>query len=74
MTNNSEEERKPVSFNIEKETVLDIFRHAASQRRTVIEFRTEEQPDGSFALNSAMDITEHVEVLEDELDTDEVEL
>jgi hypothetical protein len=43
-----------------KDVLMDILRRAASQDRAVIEFKTR---DGEL---HAMDITEHVEVLEDE--------
>ena len=57
-----------VTFGIDKETLLSILRRAASQERTVIEFRTTESDDGR-TLDSAMDITEHVEKMEEHLDT-----
>lgn len=57
-----------VTFGIDKQTLLSILQRAASQDRTVIEFRTKERDDGETVLDSAMDITEHVEVLEKEQD------
>jgi len=43
-----------------KDVLMDILQRAASQDRTVIEFQTR---DGEL---HAMDITDHVEALEDE--------
>jgi hypothetical protein len=54
-----------VILGLDKETFLEIMKTAASQERTIIEFRTAER-DGETVLDRAMDITEHVEVLEEE--------
>jgi len=54
-----------VTLGIAKDDLLDILRHAASQERTVIEFRTTESDNGR-ELDQALDITEHVEQLEKE--------
>ena len=45
-----------------KETLLNILQVAASRERTVVEFRTE---DGEL---SAIEITDHVETLENQSD------
>jgi len=52
-----------VTFNIEPSTILSILKRAASKERTVVEFRAEEK-DGEMQLSKALDITDHVEVLE----------
>ena len=62
-----EQTNDTVSFSIDKQTFLSILKHAASRERTVIEFRTIEQ-DGERRLDTALDITEHVEHLESEVD------
>jgi len=54
-------------LGLDKDSFLSIMKRAASQERTVIEFRTEKK-DGQRVLDRAMDITDHVEVLEDEQD------
>lgn len=64
MTDNTES----VTFNIDKETLLSLLKRAASQERTVLEFRTVETDDGPV-LDSVLEITEHVEELEKHLDT-----
>lgn len=51
-----------VTFSIDKETLLNILRHAASKDRTIVEFTRE---DGE--LKYAKEITEHVEALEDQV-------
>jgi len=56
-----------VEFNLSKETLLSILKRAASQDRTVVEFRTE-VIDGERSLHRALDITDHVESLERDQD------
>lgn len=53
-----------VALNIDPKQLMSMLRHAASQDRTVIEFRRTEQADGTKALDTALDITEHVKDLE----------
>lgn len=54
-----------VRLGIDSDTLLDILKVAASRERTVVEFQTHEV-DGQRELDFAMDITEHVEQLENE--------
>lgn len=61
----------PVTFGIDKQTLLSILQRAASQERTVIEFRTKERDDGETVLDSAMDITEHHTKLEEKFEYNE---
>jgi len=56
-----------VTFGIDKETLLSILRRAASQERTVVEFRTEYDGE-QRKLSSALEITDHVKTLEDNQD------
>lgn len=51
-----------------KQNLTEILSHAASQERTVIEFRTTETEQGARHLSHALDITDHVEELEDAAD------
>lgn len=48
-----------------KKNLSQILSHAASQERTVIEFRTTETANGQRHLSHALDITEYVDELED---------
>ena len=50
-----------------KNTLKSILAHAASQDRTVIEFRTTETASGRRHFTSALDITEHVGELEKQM-------
>jgi len=56
-----------VDFNIDKETLLSILKRAASRERTVVEFQTNER-DGERVLDRALDITDHVQSLEESQD------
>jgi hypothetical protein len=56
-----------VGFGIDKETLLSILQRAASQERTVIEFRTTDDGDDR-ELETAVEITEHVAELEAQYD------
>lgn len=49
-----------------RENLSQILKHAASQERTVIEFRTTETEAGFKHLSHALDITEYVGKLEDD--------
>lgn len=51
-----------------KNALSEILAHAASNERTVIEFRTQETASGRRHLAHALDITEHVAEMEDQLD------
>jgi hypothetical protein len=53
-----------------RETLKQILAHAASQDRTVIEFRTTETASGRRHFSHALDITEHVAELEAQTDDD----
>lgn len=66
MTDNDEEES--VAFNITPEQMTEILAEAASKERTVIEFRTREV-HGRRELHRAVEITDHVEAMEDGLET-----
>ena len=50
-----------------RDNLKQILAHAASQDRTVIEFRTKEAASGRRHFTSALDITEHVSELENQL-------
>jgi hypothetical protein len=54
-----------VRLGIDKQDVLSILRTAASKERCVIEFRTDMQ-SGERTLSTAIEITDHVEALEDD--------
>lgn len=47
-----------------RQSLKQILAHAASQERTVVEFRTEEV-GGKRHFSTALDITEYVEILEE---------
>lgn len=47
-----------------KESLKSILSYAASKDRTVIEFRTSETESGRRHLSHALDITDHVDELE----------
>lgn len=51
-----------------RNSLKEILQHAASQERTVVEFRTSETADGTRHLSHAIDITEYVATLETEAD------
>lgn len=51
-----------------KQELTEILAYAASQDRTVIEFRTTETAGGKRHLAHALDITEHVSEMEQQLD------
>lgn len=55
-----------VTFSLDKETFLDIIKHAAGQERTVVEFKTRETDNGR-ELHHAADITDHVVSLENQV-------
>jgi len=63
--NEENEQTEQTILGLDKDSFLSIMKRAASQERTVIEFRTEIE-GGQRVLDRAMDITDHVEVLEDE--------
>lgn len=54
-----------------KQSLKSILARAASQDRTVIEFRTNETESGGRHLSHAIEITDHVDELERRLDQDE---
>lgn len=55
---------------LDKETLLSILKKAASQERTVVEFRTVDR-DGERVLDRALDITDHVDSLESDQEINE---
>lgn len=59
----SQNKRETVKLGIDKQTLLDILKHAASRERTVIEFQTN-IVDGERQLDTALEITDHVNELE----------
>ena len=58
--------KQEVSLNLDKRDLLSILKTAAAKERAVIEFRTEEV-NGERQLNHAIEITDHVESLEEDL-------
>jgi len=66
MSENDENVGVPPTF---RDTLQEILAHAATQERTVIEFKTEETASGRTHFSSALEITEHVCELEEKLDT-----
>lgn len=56
-----------------RNTLSEILAHAASQERTVVEFRTKETESGRRHLAHAMEITEHVSEMEAQLDEEQPE-
>lgn len=50
-----------------RENLAEILSHAASQDRTLVEFRTPEDDSGATYLN-AIEVTEYVEELEERCD------
>lgn len=60
-----------VQFSIDKESLMGILKEAASKERTVVEFRTRQTDDGGRELHHAIEITEHVDILEQEIDGNE---
>lgn len=65
MSEGEEPPDEPAVFNIAPEQMTAILCEAATKERTVVEFQTREQADGTRELHQAMEITEHVERLED---------
>lgn len=63
MTDESEAVGLPPTF---KNRLSEILGHAASQERTVIEFRTKETDSGRRYLAHALEITDHVAEMEEE--------
>lgn len=66
MTDETDDVGVPPTF---RDTLKEILAHAASQERTVIEFRTTETAAGNRHFSNAIDVTEHVSEMEDELET-----
>jgi hypothetical protein len=56
-----------------RKNLSEILSHAASQERTVVEFRTQETEAGDTFLAHALDITEHVAEMENKLDEEKPE-
>lgn len=66
MTDNEDTPDEPAVFNISPQEMTAILCEAATKERTVVEFQTRERPDGTRELHQAMEITEHVERLEED--------
>lgn len=60
----SDDDNERVAFNLSPEQMTAIFAEAATKERTVVEFRTREMENGKRELHKALEITEHVEELE----------
>jgi hypothetical protein len=52
---------------LDKDTFMSVMSRVASQERTVVEFRTTERPDGERVLEHIVEITDHVDTLEDDI-------
>jgi hypothetical protein len=52
-------------FNISPEEMTSILCEAAEKKRTVVEFQTRKRDDGRRELYQAVEITDHVEALEE---------
>jgi hypothetical protein len=61
-TDETDSPPEAVEINFTPQKLLEILKHAASQERTVVEFRKDEGGN----LDSVIDITDHVETLENE--------
>jgi hypothetical protein len=55
-----------VTLAIDKETLLDILKHAAGRERTIVEFQTN-VVDGERQLDTVLEITDHVNELESDI-------
>lgn len=60
-----------VAVTLDKANLLEILTYAAGRDRTVIELRTTENADGERELSHAIDISEHVEAMEEGLEDGE---
>jgi len=56
---------EPALFNISPEKMTSILCEAAKKERTVVEFKTRRNNEGRRELYQALEITDHVEALED---------
>lgn len=67
MTDNEkpDEPDEPAEFSISPESMTAILCEAAQNERTVVEFQTQVREDGVRELHRAIDITNHVEKLEE---------
>ena len=68
MTDNNDDQ-ETVAFNIEPGQMAGILAEAASKERTVVEFRTRSTGGGGRELHRAVEITNHVQALENKLNT-----
>jgi hypothetical protein len=60
-----EDEEERVVFGLDPDKMTEILCEAATKERTVVEFRLSENADGREVLDTAVEITEYVETLED---------
>lgn len=56
---------EPAVFNISPEEMTSILCEAAKKERTVVEFQTRRNNEGRRELYQALEITDHVEALEE---------
>lgn len=68
MTDSKETPDEPAVFNISPEEMTAILCEAAEKERTVVEFQTKKRDDGRRELYQAMEVTSHVEKLEEMAD------
>lgn len=66
MENDEETPDEPAMFNISPEEMTSILCEAAKKERTVVEFKTRRRDDGRRELYQALEVTEHVEALEEQ--------
>ena len=66
MTSSEETADEPTLFNISPKEMTSILCEAAKKERTVIEFKTRSNDEGRRELYQALEITGHVETLEEE--------
>lgn len=59
---------EPAMFSISPEEMTAILCEAATKERCVVEFQTRERPDGTRELHQAMEVTDHIQKLEEMVD------
>lgn len=64
MESDEETPDEPAVFNISPTEMTSILCEAAKKERTVVEFKTRRRDDGRRELYQALEVTEHVEALE----------
>jgi hypothetical protein len=60
-----DDDNERVIFGLNPEKMTEILAEASTKDRTVVEFRRNENKDGEKVLDTALEITEHVEKLEE---------